>query len=291
MMKSFYIFCSLLLIALFGCASRAKREKKENSVVMVTIEPQRFFTEAIGGNNFMVKSMVPKGSSPETYDPTPRQLVGLTNSKAYLRIGHIAFEQSWMDRLTDNAPHMRVFDTSKGVEVIHTEEHDHGDHQHVGGVEPHIWSSVVNARIIAQNTFKALCALDKEHEAEYLERYASLRHRIDSTDNIIRDLFSHSQVDHAFMIYHPALSYFARDYGLLQISIEEGGKEPSPAHLKELIDISKKEKIRVIFIQPEFDHRNAEIVAKQTGAKIVPINPLAYDWEKEMIHIAKSLCQ
>ena len=91
------------------------------------------------------------------------------------------------------------------------------------------------------------------------------------------------------MIYHPALSYFARDYGLHQISIEEGGKEPSPAHLKRLIDFARKEGVRVIFVQPEFDRRNAEIIARETGTQIVPINPLSYDWEVEMLKIAENL--
>jgi zinc transport system substrate-binding protein len=91
------------------------------------------------------------------------------------------------------------------------------------------------------------------------------------------------------MIYHPALSYFARDYGLHQISIEEGGKEPSPAHLKEIIEVCKTEKVRIVFIQPEFDRRNAEVMAKETGTRIVPINPLSYNWEEEMIKIAKEL--
>lgn len=95
--------------------------------------------------------------------------------------------------------------------------------------------------------------------------------------------------DRAFIIYHPALSYFARDYGLHQISIEEGGKEPSPAHLKGLMDLCKKEGVRVIFVQPEFDRRNAEIIAKQTGTQVISINPLSYDWEEEMLNVARSL--
>ena len=91
------------------------------------------------------------------------------------------------------------------------------------------------------------------------------------------------------MIYHPALSYFARDYDLLQLPIEAGGKEPSPAHLKELVDLCKEEEIRVIFVQPEFDRRNAELIARQTGTRVVDINPLAYDWEAEMLRTAREL--
>ncbi len=91
------------------------------------------------------------------------------------------------------------------------------------------------------------------------------------------------------MIYHPALSYFARDYGLHQISIEAGGKEPSPSQLKELMQTCKKEGVRVIFVQEEFDKSNAELIAKETGTKIVRINPLSYDWKGEMIRIAQAL--
>ena len=91
------------------------------------------------------------------------------------------------------------------------------------------------------------------------------------------------------MIYHPALSYFARDYGLHQYSIEDGGKEPSPAHMKQLMDLCKSEHIEVIFVQPEFDKRNAETIARQTGTKVVAINPLSYDWQTEMVNVAKAL--
>ena len=165
--------------------------------------------------------------------------------------------------------------------------HDHDGHNHA--VEPHIWNSTTNALILAGNTFKALCMLDKPNEAYYLARYDSLCQRIQHTDSLIRRQLSAPESAKAFMIYHPALSYFARDYGLHQISIEEGGKEPSPAHLKELIDLCKSEKVNVIFVQPEFDKRNAETIAQQTGTKVVPINPLSYDWETEMLNVAKAL--
>lgn len=280
------LFLTLLFVS---CGSQNKKENKERTIT-VTIEPQRYFTEAIAGDQFTVISMVPKGSSPETYDPTPKQLVSLGESEAYFRIGHIGFEVTWMERLMQNAPHTQVFDLSKGVEFIYEAGHAHGDHYHVGGIDPHIWNSTINAKIIANNIFQALCTLDKDNETYYLSRYDSLIHRIEETDSIIFNMLKkNDDADHAFMIYHPALSYFARDYGLHQISIEEGGKEPSPSHLKELIEISKFEDVRVIFVQPEFDKRNAEIVARETNTKVVSINPLSYDWEAEMIHIAKSL--
>lgn len=290
MMKTISTLGILFCILVFASCNGQHKKSVNERIITVTIEPQRYFTEAIAGDKFTVVSMVPKGSSPETYDPTPRQLVSLGESEAYFRTGHIGFEVSWMERLMKNAPHTQVFDLSKGIELIHEPGYVHGDHYHAGGVDPHTWNSTINAKIIANNIFKALCILDKENEGYYLARYDTLIHQIERTDSIIFDVLKkNDEADHAFMIYHPALSYFARDYGLHQICIEEGGKEPSPSHLKELIEISKFENVRVIFVQPEFDKRNAGIVARETGTEVVSINPLSYYWEEEMIHIAKSL--
>lgn len=281
----------LMILFLTSCNAGKNKHNDGKPVIAVTIEPQRYFTEAIAGDKFDVVSIVPKGSSPETYDPTPQQLVSLGDSKAYFRIGYIGFEQVWMDRLTDNTPHIQVFDTSKDVDLIYEADEDHGDHRHAGGVEPHIWNSTNNALIIARNIYKALCRLDKENEGYYLTRYDSLSRQIMQTDSIIRQTLQQPDCAKSFMIYHPALSYFARDYGLQQISIEEGGKEPSPAHLKELIDLCREDDVRVVFIQPEFDRRNAEIIARETQTRIVPINPLSYDWNEEMQGVARALAE
>lgn len=287
-------FC-LLAAACTGRTSTAGNSETEQATITVTLEPQRYFAEAIAGEKFKVTSMVPKGASPETYDPIPQQLVTLGDSKAYLRIGYIGFEQSWMERLMNNTPHIQVFDTSKGIDLIlNNDDHAHGHRAHDGhthAVEPHVWNSTTNALIIAGNTYKALCQLDKANDAYYMARYDSLCQRIQQTDSLIRQRLSAPGAAKAFMIYHPALSYFARDYGLHQIAIEEGGKEPSPAHLKALIDLCKTEGVRVIFVQPEFDKRNAETIAQQTGTKVVPINPLSYDWEQEMLNVANALCE
>ena len=274
-----YILAALLAASCKNSSVQNNKSEGDKPVITVTIEPLRYFTEAIAGDNFNVISMVPKGSSPETYDPTPQQLVDLAKSKAYFRIGYIGFDQTWMDKLTDNAA-----DEPHAHDSIQDDEH-----QHLLGVEPHVWSSAYNAQIIAGNIVNALCAIDKGNEEVYMERYKSLCNQIEHTDSLICHMLSAPNADRAFMIYHPALSYFARDYGLHQISIEENGKEPSPSHLKNLIDTCKKEKVRVIFVQPEFDRRNAEIIAKQTGTKVIPINPLSYDWEEEMLNIAKEL--
>ena len=282
MKKLIYI---LTLFILSACGNTT--QKSEKPILTVTLEPLRYFTEAIAGDNYEVVSMVPKGSSPESYDPTPQQLVNLSKSQAYLRIGYIGFEQAWMKKLEANCPNMKVYNTSKGIDLIRDKGLWHGDHFHEGGVEPHVWNSTQNALIIADNIYQALCELDSTHQEDYQKRLDVLKQTIRQTDANIRTLLENA--DSTFLIYHPALSYFARDYGLKQISIEEGGKEPSPAQLKALIETCRNENVHTIFVQQEFDQRNAQLIANELGVNIVSINPLSYDWVKEMIRIAEAL--
>ncbi|MBQ2857963.1 MAG: zinc ABC transporter substrate-binding protein [Bacteroidaceae bacterium] len=276
-----------ILTLFICCACGHTPQQSEKPVITVTLEPLRFFTEAIAGDCFEVVSMVPKGSSPESYDPTPQQLINLSKSQAYLRIGYIGFEQAWMKKLEANCPNMKVYDTSKGVDLIRTEGHWHGDHYHEGGIEPHIWNSTQNATVIADNIYAALCELDTDHQEQYKKRLDVLKETIRRTNENVRTFLENA--DSIFLIYHPALSYFARDYGLKQISIEEGGKEPSPATLKTLIETCRQEGAQVIFVQQEFDQRNAQLIADELGIKIVPINPLSYDWAEEMLRVASAL--
>ena len=282
MKKLIYI---LTLFILSACGNTT--QKSEKPILTVTLEPLRYFTEAIAGDNYEVVSMVPKGSSPESYDPTPQQLVNLSKSQAYFRIGYIGFEQAWMKKLEANCPNMEVYNTSKGIDLIRDKGHWHGDHFHEGGVEPHVWNSTQNALIIADNIYQALCELDSTHQEDYQKRLDVLKQTIQQTDTNVRTLLENA--DSTFLIYHPALSYFARDYGLKQVSIEEGGKEPSPAQLKALIETCRNENVHTIFVQQEFDQRNAQLIANELGVNIVSINPLSYDWVKEMIRIAEAL--
>lgn len=275
----------LVLLSLSACENTP--QKSDKPILTVTIEPLRYFTKSIAGDDYEVVSMVPKGNSPESYDPTPQQMVALNRSQAYLRIGYIGFEQAWMEKLKANYPNLKVFDTSKGVDLIQGEGHWHGDHFHEGGVEPHIWNSTKNASIIVDNIYAALCELNPTNQAAYKHRTDSLKQGISQTEKDIRTMLQ--KADSTFLIYHPALSYFARDYDLKQISIEEGGKEPSPAQLKDLIDCCRKENIHVIFVQQEFDQRNAQLIADELGVKVVSINPLSYNWTEEMLRVAKAL--
>lgn len=184
---------------------------------------------------------------------------------------------------------------SQGVDLIYDNTHSHRhaedgkEHHHATGVEPHIWNSATNAQIIAGNILSALCSIDKSNESAYLERYSHLPPDRAYRQPHTADAHRSRRRPRLYDLHPGAFPISARDYGLHQIPIEAGGKEPSPAHLKALIDTCKSEKVHVIFVQPEFDRRNAEIIAKQTGTRIVDINPLSYDWEAEMLNTAKAL--
>lgn len=279
------IFSILLLTA---CVTKQTDEK----IVTVTIEPQRYFAEQIAGDKFKINCVVPAGQSPETYDPTPQQMIQVGRSVAYLQIGHIGFELAWMDKIRENNPKLTFFDTSEGFAYAHDHDAHAGEgthhHHHHGGVDPHIWSSIAGAKAIAWNTLNAFIALDPDNTDYFWQNYNKLSDEIDKTDAEIKKLLD-PLTDRTFIIYHPALTYFAGEFDLTQLCIEMDGKEPSPAQLKQLVETARANNARVVFIQQEFDQKNAELIARETGCKLTVINPLAYDWPKEMIHIAKAL--
>lgn len=284
LIKCFVFVC---LLALTACGGG---KTKGNRVVTVTIEPQRYFAEKIAGDKFDIHCIVPAGQSPETYDPTPGQMVEIGQSLAYLRIGYIGFEQVWMKSIQDNNPDLEIVDLSSGFELITNELHEHEHHEghHHHGVDPHIWSSISGAQVIARNMVEAFVRLDPENRDYYQANYEMLAKEITATGEAVASLLQPIR-GRVFIIYHPALTYFAKEFGFKQLCIEMEGKEPSPAELKRLVETARREECKVVFVQQEFDRKNAELIAEETGCLLEPINPLAYDWHHEMIHIAKTL--
>ena len=188
----------------------------------------------------------------------------------------------------DHEEHEHHHDHDHDEECGCGHDHDHHHHHHPGGVDPHTWSSISGAKVIAKNTLDAFVSLDPENKEYYQANYEQLTKEIGETEKTVSGLL-HSLDNKTFIIYHPALTYLANEYGLTQLCIEMDGKEPSPAQLKELVETAREHNAKVVFIQREFDQKNAELIAKETGCRLIPINPLDYDWGKEMIHIAKSL--
>lgn len=287
-MKNKTILSLCLMAALVGVlitSCKPKSKTSDKPVVFVTIDPLRYFAETIAGKHYHIISMVPPGSSPETYDPSPQQILELTESKVYLAVGKLGFEQQWIPKLKENAPYVKFCDTSEGIQYTNSTHHHEGE---IDGVDPHTWTTPSSALIISKNIYNLFCEIDPEHQDEYTQNYTQLVTQILQTDAEIRKIIDEG-IQNAFAIYHPTLTYFANDYGLEQLSIENEGKEPSPAQLKHLIQHCKSEGVKTIFIQQEFNTHNAEIIAKEIKAKLVSINPLSYDWNQEIIKIANTL--
>lgn len=277
-------FFLLFVLFLVSCSNKVQQE----NIITVTIEPQRYFAEQLAKPFFEVVSLVPPGTSPESYDPTPQQMAHLAKSKAYFCIGHIGFENAWLDKLKQNNSAVLFFDNSKGVHPISASHLHESPHHPESGVDPHTWTSPEEASIIARNMYEALAEIDPGNLDTYKANLDQLLKEISETDRQVKSCLNASSRK-SFIIYHPALTYFARDYGLSQYAIEKDGKEPSPEQLKTLIDIARKENVKTVFIQQEFDRKNAEIIAKETGCRLIVINPLSYHWSEEIIRIAKAL--
>jgi len=272
-----YLCCTAMLW--IACSAPVKPDRR----ITVSIEPQRYFVDCLVDTLFDVQALVPPGSSPENYDPDPQQMAQLARSQAYFLIGNIGFETVWKTRLQANNPQVRFFDNSADVIPI-------ADDAHGQSADPHTWTSPKQARIIVQNMYQALLQLDSENQIHYRRNLEKLLAVIDTTDREVSDLLAQAP-QKSFIIYHPALSYLARDYGLTQYAIEHDGKEPSPNHLKQLVDIAQAEHIRIIFIQEEFDRKNAEIIARETGCRLVTIQTLSYHWREEILRIARILSE
>jgi len=286
-----YLFLSLAIFLVVSCISTSDNGPS----VSVTIDPQRYFVEKIAGDNFKVNTIVPGGTSPETYDPTPQQMVALGKSTLYFKVGYLGFENAWGKTLEENNANVQVVNTSNGIILIDGDEHSieicehesHDGHNHQG-VDPHIWSSPKSALIMAENMLNALVMVDVEHQKLYRNNFKKLQAEIVETDKKIASLLENASVK-SFIIYHPALGYFARDYNLTQYSIEFEGKNPSPQQLKKMIDFAHEQGIKTIFVQKGFDMKNAESLAKEVGASIHSIDPLSYNWSEELIKIAEIL--
>ena len=157
-------------------------------------------------------------------------------------------------------------------------------------VKTDIWSSPSNALKIAQNMYESFLTIDPDNSEYYTTNYELLKDEITGTKDSISSILANSK-GATFVIYHPSLTYFAQEFGLKQFAIEDNGKEPSAATLKKLIDEVRKTNAKVVFIQQEFDKKNAQIIADELNLKVVQINPLSDDWANELIKVAHAIAE
>lgn len=277
-MKAKICVLACAVLAMAGCANRSGSGDKP--VLAVSIEPQRAILEQLAGDNFKVVTVLPAGANPETFDPTLTQRMAMADAEAYFTIGYLPFENV----LAGESKY--VVDVSKGIDPV-MGTHSHGDHVHIEA-DPHVWTSLRNGKVLAANMANTLKKLDPENADVYADRLRALEQELDSLDAVVGMKLADSGAK-SFAVWHPSLSYFARDYGLKQISVGQESKEASPSALKSVINAAMADSVRVFFYQKAYDSRQAQSLNAEIGSRLVEINPLAGDWEAEIIRIADEI--
>ncbi len=279
------IILLLAIAAIFGsCSSKKTQNEEPSKFITVSILPQKTFVKKITGDDFVVNVLIPPGTSPAAYTLLPSQLEEISKSAIWFRIGYIGFEQSWQDKIAQANSKMKVVDLSEGLDLIAQVKEQHGDHFHLSGVDPHIWLSPVLVKEMAKRILDEVSKLNPEQSVKYKTNYLEFVKEIDQLNIEIANKLKPFE-GRKIIVFHPSLSYFARDYGLLQYSLESGGKEPTPQRMKELIDISKKENIKVMYIQGELDRDHARVFAEEVGGKIIQVRPLDPAWAENLMEM------
>jgi zinc transport system substrate-binding protein len=292
MNKNLYLIPLFILSALLiiGCNSN----NNSNPTISVSVTPQKYFIDKLAGEWLDVNVMVPPGASPATYEPTPKQMTKLSDSKLYFRVGHIGFEKAWMEKLQSVNPGMNIIDVSEGLSLIMEEEscsghsnHEHGHHHH-HGYNPHIWLSPKLVKHQVKIMGEKLQASFPQHQKEIVENQNTLLHSIDSLHKVLSTEFS-TMHQKAFIVYHPVWTYLAKEYGLEQVALEYNGKEASADKLKTVVDFAKEKDIHLIFIQKEFSDEQAKSVANEIDGKVISMDPLGYNWFKTINSFKEAL--
>ena len=274
----------VVTVVLFSCNSKKANKAEVGDVITVSILPQKTFIEKIAGNDFKVNVLIPPGSSPAAYSLLPSQLIDVAKSAVWFRIGYIGFEYSWKDKIAQANTNMKVVDLSEGLDLIADKVEQHGGHIHMQGVDPHIWLSPVLVKQIAKKILDELLILKPEKKAEYEANYLKFSNEIDQINIEIKNKLKEFQ-GRKIIMFHPSLSYYARDFGLEQFSLETGGKEPTPKQLARVVILARDENLKIIYIQSEFDVEHARVFAEEINGEIIQIWPLNPAWEDNLMEM------
>jgi len=279
----------------FGQSAPAREKIK----VFVSIVPHAYFVERVGGDRVDVGTLVGPGREPHEYEPTPKQLGELASARVLFTAG-MPFETTLAKKIRSSFKNLRVVDTNKGITLHAMSEeegeaedddkrHKHGKeaaHDHrTGAPDPHVWLDPVLAKTQVATICDTLVAMDPAHTDEYRKNLEAFQQDLDRLNQKLTAALAPLK-GKTFYVYHPAFGYFADRYGLRQVPVEMGGKEPSAKHLAQLISRARKDGVKVIFVQPQFSKKTAEALAKEIGGAVVPLNDLAKDYLKNMEEIA-----
>lgn len=269
----------LLFVVIFGALLHAKLS------VIATIVPQMSFIKAIGGDKVEVTVMVPPGAEPHTYEPKPAQMIALSKANIYFSL-NLPFEKAWLPKLRAQNSKMEVVNAAKRVEKIVMSSNIHEQNS---SLDPHIWTSIANVKIIAKNIYQALIKYDSANTSYYKSNYERFIEKLSVADSKIKKLLSSTPKGAKFMVFHPAWGYFAKEYGLKQIAIEQEGKNPTPKSLIHLVKLAKENRVQAIFTEPEFNQKAAKVLASEIGIPVVAISPLDANFPQNIINLARAI--
>jgi zinc transport system substrate-binding protein len=265
--KLLLLFIAVILLGDIRAADSPKTKMK----TFVSILPQAYVVERIGGPYVEVHIMVGEGQSPATYDPSPKQIAMLNESKLYFRIG-TPFEKGLIRKIQSSAKHLEVVDTRKNVKLRYFERSTGPQIP-----DPHIWLDPKRVKIQADTICDALCRMDPTHANEFRNTLRAFKGDLTRLDAKISRELSPLK-GKKFYVFHPAFGYFADSYGLRQVAVEIEGKEPTARQMTALIEMAKKDNAKVVFVQPQYTKKNTETLAKAINGKVVTLNPLPRDY-------------
>lgn len=288
-----------LLSYITACKNKHSSEEDKGRIkVYVSILPQKYFVEKIGGNLVDVDVLVRPGQNPHTYEPTPKQMSSLAETDIYFSIG-VTFENIWIKKIAAANPNLKIVSTYQGIKRRTMEKHSHehgeeaeneGHEEHTESLDPHIWLDPNLVLKQADIITGALNSSSPENKEIFQTNHQLFIREMMELDKFIREELKGIK-SNSFLVFHPTWGYYADEYGLEQISIEKEGKEPSAKHLAELIRIAEKKHIKVIFVQAQFSRTYAESIAKAIGAKIITVDPLSADYTKNLISVTKIIAE
>lgn len=293
--KTNILIIIIVLVLLAGCGKTSNSETTDRLKVAVSIAPEAAFVKAIAGDLVDVVTLVPAGASPETYQPSPKEMSGFQDSSVYFTIG-VSSEASnilpnivslnkdikvvYLEDIVDDVYPARFFE--EGLEEDHQEEENH-EHE---GRDPHMWMSPKRVIVMVEAIRDTLIEVDAENQTIYQENASKFIEELMSLDNEIMDLVAILDTK-TFIMMHPSLGYFADDYGLTMVALEENGKEATARHLQNVIDYAKQENIKVIFYQTEFDSSQAKTLASEIDGEVLALDILSFDYINNMKEIIK----
>lgn len=301
----------LVFVALWAGAPANAADKPAGKIkAFVSILPAAYFVERVGGPNVEVSVLVGPGQDPHTFEPTPKLMSKLANARVLFEMG-FPFEETLVKKVGSTFKNVEVVDLQKGIKLRtmteeeteaeeaeheYGREHGHGhgaaeepEHHHeAGDLDQHSWLDPQLAKIQARTIADTLIRIDPSRRDQYEKNLKAFQTDLNAVHEQLTKALAPLK-GKSFFVFHPAYGYFGDAYGLKQIPVQIGGKEPTAKQLARLIDLAKEDAVRVIFVQPQFSKKSAEALAKTIGGAVVPLDDLAPDYLKNLQEMAVKL--